>query len=111
MNFQTAIQTCLSKYATFSGRATRPEFWWFVLFVILVGLGGSILDSVIFGTGPEAGQPISAIASLALLLPYLAVGVRRLHDIGRNGWWMLLILLPLIGTLIILYWMVQPSKD
>ncbi|MEV8465689.1 DUF805 domain-containing protein [Fluviibacterium sp. DFM31] len=111
MNFQTAIQTCLSKYATFSGRATRPEFWWFVLFVILVGVGGSILDAMIFGTGPEDGQPISMLASLALLLPYLAVGVRRLHDIGRNGWWMLLILLPLIGTLIILYWMVQPSKD
>jgi uncharacterized membrane protein YhaH (DUF805 family) len=98
MDFVQAIKSCLGQYATFSGRATRSEFWWFFLFQVLVMVAASMLGDVING-----------IASLALLLPALAVGARRLHDIGRTGWWQLL-LLSGIGFLVLLYWWVQPGE-
>ena len=98
MDFVQAIKSCLGQYATFSGRAKRSEFWWFFLFQVLVIVAASMLGDVING-----------IASLALLLPALAVGARRLHDIGRTGWWQLL-LLSGIGFLVLLYWWVQPGE-
>ncbi len=98
MDFVQAIKSCLGQYATFSGRATRSEFWWFFLFQVLVMVAASMLGDVING-----------IASLALLLPALAVGARRLHDIGRTGWCQLLLLTG-IGFLVLLYWWVQPSE-
>ena len=99
MNFGQAISTCLSSYATFSGRASRPEFWWFFLFQILVSVAASML-----------GDTIAALASLALLLPALAVGTRRLHDIGKSGWWQLLGLTG-IGLFVLIYWWVQPTAQ
>ena len=98
MDFVQEIKSCLGQYATFSGRAKRSEFWWFFLFQVLVMVAASMLGDVING-----------IASLALLLPALAVGARRLHDIGRTGWWQLL-LLSGIGFLVLLYWWVQPGE-
>ena len=98
MDFVQAIKSCLGQYATFSGRAKRSEFWWFFLFQVLVMVAASML-----------GDVINRIASLALLLPALAVGARRLHDIGRTGWWQLL-LLSGIGFLVLLYWWVQPGE-
>ena len=98
MDFVQAIKSCLGQFATFSGRAIRSEFWWSFLFQVLVMVAASMLGDVING-----------IASLALLLPALAVGARRLHDIGRTGWWQLL-LLSGIGFLVLLYWWVQPGE-
>ena len=97
MNFGQAISACLSKYATFSGRAPRPEFWWFFLFQILVSVAASMVSDTIAG-----------LTSLALLLPALAVGTRRLHDIGKSGWWQLLMLTG-IGLFVLIYWWVQPT--
>ena len=97
MDFVQAIKSCLGQYATFSGRASRSEYWWFFLFQVLVMVATGMLGDVING-----------LASLALLLPALAVGTRRLHDIGRTGWWQLLLLTG-IGFLVLLYWWVQPS--
>ena len=99
MNFGQAISVCLSKYATFTGRASRPEFWWFFLFQILISLAASMLGDVIAG-----------LVSLGLLLPALAVGARRLHDIGKSGWWQL-IMLTVIGLLVLIYWWVQPAVE
>ena len=99
MNFGQAISTCLSRYATFSGRASRPEFWWFFLFQILASVAASMI-----------GDTIAALASLALLLPALAVGTRRLHDIGKSGWWQLLMLTG-IGLFVLIYWWVQPTTE
>ena len=99
MNFGQAISSCLSKYATFSGRASRPEFWWFFLFQLLVSVAASIVS-----------ERFGSLVNLALLLPALAVGTRRLHDIGKSGWWQLLMLTG-IGLLVLIYWWVQPTAD
>ena len=101
MNMMQAVQTVFSKYATFSGRARRAEFWWFVLFYMIVNLVLSIVDSFLFGTttttengfSASTDTPIlSGIFALGSLIPNLAVGVRRLHDINRRGWWLLIAL-------------------
>lgn len=97
MDFVQAVKSCLGQYATFSGRAPRSEYWWFFLFQLLVMVAASLIGDVVY-----------ALASLALLLPALAVGTRRLHDIGRSGWWQLLLLTG-IGFLVLLYFWVQPS--
>lgn len=109
MSFQDAVRTCFAKYATFSGRAPRSEFWWFVLFTVLVNFALGVVDRAIFGIAPD-GQPVSilgALFSLAVLLPTIAVGVRRLHDLDRTGWWYLLILIPVLGALVLLFFFVQ----
>lgn len=115
---RAAIRSVLSQYATFSGRARRPEYWWWVLFLFLLVSVTRLIDYTVImpllgatGEARQDGQPLSAIVSLALLLPTLAVGVRRLHDIGRSGWWMLMSLVPIVGTLVLLYFFVQPSRD
>ena len=99
MNFGQSISVCLSKYATFAGRASRPEFWWFTLFQILLSLVAGMF-----------GDTISGLVGLALLLPGLAVGARRLHDIGKSGWWQL-IMLTVIGLLVLIYWWAQPTVE
>jgi uncharacterized membrane protein YhaH (DUF805 family) len=94
MDFMTAVKTVLTEnYVNFRGRASRSEFWWFALFVFVV----SIVLQVILG------EIVGAIFSLAVLLPSIAVAVRRLHDVDRSGWWYLLALIPLIGFLILLF--------
>lgn len=109
MTFSQAVSTCLSQYATFSGRAARPEFWWFILFQVIANILAGILDSVLFGS---AGFPLlGTIVGLGLFLPSLAVAVRRLHDTARSGWWILLGLIPVIGILVLIYFYIQPGKD
>ena len=103
MGFVTAIKTCFSKYVTFSGRARRPEYWWFVLFIVLGSVIAAIIDGAIFGVGtPEAPatQVVSPIFSLATFLPMLAVGWRRMHDTGKPGWYLLIPLLVAVGAMI-----------
>ncbi|MEM1152989.1 MAG: DUF805 domain-containing protein [Pseudomonadota bacterium] len=116
MGFQAAVVAVLSKYATFSGRASRAEYWWwflalFLLMVMLRVLDGAVIAPAL-GFQPfaeEAGTPLSTLILLAVFLPNLAVGVRRLHDTDRSGWWLLIGLIPLLGGLILLYFFVQPS--
>lgn len=98
MDFLQAIKSCLGQYATFSGRAPRSEFWWFFLFQVLAMLVAGVIGEVAY-----------SLVALLLLLPSLAVGTRRLHDIGRSGWWQLLMLTG-IGYLLLLYWWVQPGE-
>ena len=98
----------LRKYATFEGRARRKEYWWFYLFSFILVLIGGVIDNVIFGPDALADSsglgPVSGLAILALLLPTLAAGVRRLHDGDRSGWWLLVAFLPLVGALLLLFW-------
>ena len=99
MEMQEAFVTCVKKYAVFSGRATRSEYWWFLLCQILIVVAMSIIS-----------EKLGGLATLALLMPVLSVSARRLHDVGRSGWWMLLGFLPLFGSLVLLFWAVQPSQ-
>jgi uncharacterized membrane protein YhaH (DUF805 family) len=103
MNFGQAIKTCLNKYATFSGRATRSEYWYFFLFLVIVNIVASVLDSTIFGAMPV----LYLIATLALLVPSIAAGVRRLHDTDKAGWWLLVGLIPVIGTIVLIVFFCQ----
>ena len=103
MDFQTSIKTCFSKYADFSGRALRSEFWWFVLFSILGGIVTTIIDVMILGYSIESYGPVNIIFSVVLILPGIAVTARRLHDINKSGWWQL-IELTIIGILLIIIW-------
>jgi uncharacterized membrane protein YhaH (DUF805 family) len=99
-DIQKAVKTCFKKYVEFNGRAARPEFWWFVLFQIVV--------SVVLGI---VSRQLEGLASLAMLLPALAVGARRLHDIDKSGWWMLLWLIPVLGWILLIYWAAQPGDS
>lgn len=109
MDFKTAVSTVLHKYVTFSGRARRSEYWWFFLFQVVVSVVASLLDTALFRSGDSTTGPISILAALALLLPSLAVTVRRLHDGGRSGWWILIGLIPLIGTIVLIVFLVKDS--
>jgi uncharacterized membrane protein YhaH (DUF805 family) len=106
MSFTQAVQTCFSKYIDFTGRAVRSEYWWFYLFLIIVNavinVIGSATDSSLVGV-------LGGLFSLAVLLPSIAVSTRRLHDIGRSGWWQL-IAFTFIGIFVLIYWFVQPGE-
>ena len=99
MNFPTAITTCFSKFATFSGRATRREFWWFYLFTILLSWFAQM----------AVGASVAGVVSLVFILPLWSAGARRLHDIGRTGWWQL-IAFTVIGIIVLIVWYSTDSE-
>ena len=109
MDFMTAVRTCFQKYATISGRAPRSEYWWFTLFIFIASFVLGIIDRLIFGMGPGSVGILGLIFSLGTLLPSICVGGRRLHDVGRSAWWMLLIFIPIVGWLVLLWWAIQPG--
>lgn len=96
----------LKKYAVFNGRARRKEYWFFALFNIIINIILSGIDSVVTGAGVLPG-----LYSLAVLIPSIAVAVRRLHDTNRSGWWILIGLIPVIGWIVLLVFMVQEGKS
>ena len=96
----------LKKYAVFSGRANRKEYWYFFLFNIII----SIVLSVIVNVIGHGANIISILYSLAVLVPSLAVAVRRLHDIGKSGWWILITLIPLVGPIWLIILLAMRSK-
>lgn len=116
MNMMEAVKSVYSNYAKFSGRARRAEYWWFYLFYLIVYLVLGVVDSLLFGTtttgdgsfSASTDTPIlSGIFALGSLIPNLAVGVRRLHDINRRGWWLLIALIPLVGIIILIVWLAK----
>ncbi len=130
MSFMDSIKTCFGKYATFSGRASRSEFWWFMLFIFVMQILLGFVDTAVFGprevmmVSSEAAmdtgmsfdfsykpQPITGLFLLAVLLPNLAVGARRLHDGGRTGWWWLIGLIPMIGLIVLLIFFIPKGNE
>jgi uncharacterized membrane protein YhaH (DUF805 family) len=99
MTFQESIRECFSKYADFSGRARRSEYWWFMLFVVVVSLVLSMVSNT-----------VSSIFTLATLLPSIAAAARRLHDTNRSGWWQLISLVPVIGLIVLIVFLAQEGK-
>ena len=101
----------LRKYAVFQGRARRKEYWWFTLFNIIISILLAVIDGATGNFDVETGYGLfGAIYTLAVLIPSIAVSVRRLHDTGRSGWWLLILLLPLIGVIVILVFMLLDSN-
>jgi uncharacterized membrane protein YhaH (DUF805 family) len=100
-----------NRYATFDGRARRSEYWYFVLFYVLILVGLTFVDSLIGTLNEEAGIGVLGVLfALGTMVPGLAVTVRRLHDINRSGWWVLIGLIPLIGDLVLIVFAVQDSQ-
>ena len=102
MKFSESISVCLSKYATFRGRASRSEYWWFFLFYLLMNWATLIVDQVLISNGAAYGFT-SLMLGLGLFLPSIAVMVRRLHDTGRSGWWYFIVL-TVVGIPFFIYW-------
>ena len=122
MSFTESVRTCISKFGTFDGRATRSEFWWFYLFAILVGFIGyvPILMLTLIGASSNDGAISSIftiltvifwiawlIVVIALYIPLLAVGCRRLHDRGQSGWLQLLLLVPCGNIVLLVFWVME----
>ena len=110
MDFQTSIKICFNKFAVFSGRASRSEFWFFVLFGFLGGIIAVIIDVMILGYPFEENGPINLIFSVALIVPSISVAARRLHDINKSGWWQLL-WVTIIGGILLIIWHATEGED
>ncbi|MBL6955981.1 MAG: DUF805 domain-containing protein [Chlorobium phaeobacteroides] len=101
----------LKKYAVFSGRARRKEYWYFYLFNTIIEVALMLVDYMVGWYSIEGGIGVlSAIYVLGIMIPGIAVSIRRLHDTGRSGWWLLIGLIPFIGAIVLLVFMVQDSK-
>jgi len=122
MTLGESVRTCLSKYVTWQGRASRSEYWYFVLFGLICYIAATIIDNVLGTTfkitDPSSGQEISMgygyaymLVGLGLFLPNLSAFVRRLHDTGRSGWWYWIALVPLIGFILLLVWLCSRGTD
>ena len=99
-----SVETVVFKnYVNFEGRATRPEYWWFTLAYAIVNIILSLI--------PRAGTILSGFLGLAVLIPSIGVAVRRLHDINKSGWWLLIALVPIVGYIIVILWFVKPSDN
>lgn len=101
ITFGNAISICMSKFFNFNGRASRPEYWWFYLFTLLLSWGAILVDRT---------QVVSMLINVVFLLPALAAGARRLHDTNRSGWWQLIIL-TIIGIIPLIIWLASKGSD
>ena len=108
MSFGDSIKYCFSNYANFNGRAGRPQFWYFIVFTWVVGVILNVIDAVAFGSSSIG--VLSTIWAIAVVIPHLAVGSRRLHDTGKSGWMQLLLLIPCIGVIILIIFWAMPTS-
>ncbi len=111
MSFLEAVETCFEKYSRFEGRAPRSEFWYWMLFSFLAGIVAGGIDHVLgYDLFSDETGPVHRIVSLGLLFPGIAVGVRRLHDTGKNGWWYW-INFSIIGIIPFFIWMMWEGDE
>ena len=106
MSFTEAIQSGFRNYVGFSGRAARSEYWYWVLFGVIAGIAAGLLDLGIVGASAQF-RPLGTLVGLGLFLPNLAIAIRRLHDRDRSGWFVLLVLIPIVGAIILIIWFIQ----
>ena len=111
MSFGEAIQTCFRKYAEFIGRAGRAEFWWWALFNVLVASALGLFKVIGIGDNANLGSLLAGLWGIAVLLPSLAVGVRRLRDAGYPWGWMFFLLVPFAGGVLLIILWAQPTKE
>lgn len=118
MNFTSAVKTVLSKYAQFNGRACRSEYWYWILAMVLVSVVLAMIEGAVLAPAlgfepfsPDLGQPLQLLMVLVIFVPLLSVSVRRLHDVGRSGWWLFIQVVPIIGGLVLLWWYIQAGDE
>lgn len=99
MTFQESIKTCFTKYVDFKGRASRSEFWWFMLFIIIVAVALMFVN-----------ETLSNLFLLGTALPSITASTRRLHETNRSGWWQLIGLIPILGSIVLLFFLAQEGK-
>lgn len=109
VSFSRAVRMAFDSYCRFQGRSSRSEYWWWVLFVAILSFCIGIIEGIL-GFSMTAVQTTSGILSLVLLLPGLGLSVRRLHDIGKSGWWILLGFIPVVGAIILITWFARNSE-
>lgn len=104
--FKDAVMKAVTtNYCNFNGRASRSEYWWYCLGVFVLG----VIINIVFSFSETADMVVSGIVNLALLLPGLGLAVRRLHDINKSGWWLFLVLIPLVGAIVLIIWFCKES--
>lgn len=107
VSFVESFGLFFKNYVNFSGRSSRAAYWWWMLWIVMISVVLSIVDGFIVGFDSAAtAGPLGGIFSLITLIPSIALSVRRLHDINRRGWWLLLTLIPIIGWIILFVWSV-----
>lgn len=111
MSFGQAIQTVFRKYAEFLGRAGRAEFWWWALFTVLVASALNLFDVIRIGDNASLGSLLAGLWGIAILLPSLAVAVRRLRDAGYSWGYLFFILVPVAGIFVLIAFWAQPTKE
>jgi uncharacterized membrane protein YhaH (DUF805 family) len=112
MGFGQAISSAFVNYFNFNGRATRPEYWYFVLFSVILAIVAYLIDTFVLGFSADSfAGPAYIVYTLGIIIPSLSVSVRRLHDIGRSGWWVLLSFIPIVGWIILIVWACQRGDD
>ncbi|MGR3434729.1 MAG: DUF805 domain-containing protein, partial [Shimia sp.] len=109
VGFLESVPLFFKNYVNFKGRSSRGAYWWWGLASGLISIVLSGIDGAIFGFGPEDAEVFGTIFGLIVFLPNIALSVRRLHDVGRSGWWLLLYL-TVIGILVIIWWAAQPGE-
>jgi uncharacterized membrane protein YhaH (DUF805 family) len=105
MGFGQAISAGFSNYVNFSGRASRSEYWYWILFIVIADIVAAIIDQAL------GMQLVTGLFGLVTIIPNIAIAIRRLHDLDRTGWWILLGFIPLIGWIILLIWYVTKGTD
>ena len=112
ISFPQAVKLGFKNYSKFSGRATRAEYWWWVLFTVLTGIVLAVVDTLT-GTRGMFGDSglLGFLFQLATLVPTIALGARRLHDINRTGWWLLLWFVLVIGWIVLIVWAIKRGDE
>ncbi len=105
MDIQQAVKTVLASYAKFEGRSGRSEYWWWVLAYVIAYIAAYIVGSIV-----GAGELLAGLLAIGLLIPNIAVSVRRFHDIGKSGWWCLLFIIPIVNLIVWLIFFTKVSE-
>lgn len=108
MGFLQAVGNGFIRYFDFQGRSRRSEYWWFMLFYVLLLVATTLFDRGVLGVGPEGLPPVTLGAYVLIMVPLVAVSVRRLHDLDKSGWWYLIGLTG-VGMIPLIYWYCQPG--
>lgn len=104
MDFMSAVKTVLKNYANFNDRSSKGEFWWWFLAYIIIYVVAAVVGGVI-----GAANVLAGLVAIGLLIPNIAVSVRRFHDIGKSGWWALIFIIPLVGLIAMIYFFIKDS--